>query len=124
MVLACVFLALYGVATTLYSVALALSGGNSNSGTTQLFINLNTENSFLDDQGFTVFGQVVAGIAQPQPGVEAVRPGDGRDPGRHGPAVEQRPGFAGRRRPCDIRQLNSPSGHGFARGPAPSSPSR
>lgn len=46
---------------TVYSVALALSGGDPNSGATQFFINLNAENSFLDDQGFTVFGQVVDG---------------------------------------------------------------
>jgi len=45
----------------LYSVALALSGGDPNSGTTQFYINLSEENSFLDDRGFTVFGQVVEG---------------------------------------------------------------
>lgn len=47
--------------TTLYSVALALSGGDANSGTTQFFINLNPDNSFLDAQGFTVFGSVSNG---------------------------------------------------------------
>jgi len=45
----------------LYSVALALTGGNPNSGTTQFYFNLNEENSFLDNQGFTVFGRVVDG---------------------------------------------------------------
>lgn len=45
----------------LYSVALALTGGDTNSGTTQFFVNLNEKNSFLDNQGFTVFGQVVDG---------------------------------------------------------------
>ncbi len=46
---------------TLYSVALALTGGNSNSGATQFFINLSPDNSFLDAHGFTVFGQSVDG---------------------------------------------------------------
>ena len=46
----------------LYSVALALNSGNPDSGTTQFFINLNPDNSFLDAQGFTVFGRVVEGI--------------------------------------------------------------
>jgi len=45
----------------LYSVALALKGGNPDSGTTQFFINLSEKNSFLDAQGFTVFGKVVEG---------------------------------------------------------------
>jgi cyclophilin family peptidyl-prolyl cis-trans isomerase len=45
----------------LYSVALALNGGNPDSGTTQFFINLSEKNSFLDAQGFTVFGKVVEG---------------------------------------------------------------
>ncbi len=44
----------------LYSLSLALSGGNTNSGTTQFFINL-ADNGFLDDQGFTTFGSVVDG---------------------------------------------------------------
>lgn len=47
----------------LYSVALALRGGNANSGTSQFFINLDEENAFLDDSGFTVFGLVVEGTA-------------------------------------------------------------
>lgn len=47
--------------STLHSVALALSGGNVNSGTSQFFINMQ-DNGFLDSVGFTVFGQVVAGI--------------------------------------------------------------
>lgn len=46
---------------TLYSVALALTGGDPNSGQTQFFINLDEDNGFLDDQGFTVFAQVVEG---------------------------------------------------------------
>jgi cyclophilin family peptidyl-prolyl cis-trans isomerase len=44
-----------------YSVALALSSGNPNSGTTQFFINMDTGNDFLDDQSFTVFGRVFSG---------------------------------------------------------------
>jgi len=43
-----------------YSVALALRGGDPNSGSTQFFINL-ADNGFLDGQGFTVFAQVVEG---------------------------------------------------------------
>ena len=46
---------------TLYSVAMALSGGNPDSGTTQWFVNMNEDNAFLDDQDFTVFGFVVEG---------------------------------------------------------------
>ncbi len=46
--------------SVVYSVALALSGGNADSGTTQIFINL-TDNGFLDGQGFTAFGQIVDG---------------------------------------------------------------
>lgn len=48
---------------TLYSVSMALSGGDPDSGTTQFFINMNEDNEFLDDQDFTVFGQVVVGIS-------------------------------------------------------------
>jgi len=44
-----------------FSVALALSGGDANSGTTQFFINLDPGNTFLDAQGFTVFGKVISG---------------------------------------------------------------
>ncbi len=44
----------------IYSVALGLSAGDSNSGTSQFFINV-ADNSFLDDQGFTVFGRVIEG---------------------------------------------------------------
>ncbi len=47
---------------TIYSVALALGGGDPDSGTTQFFVNLD-DNSFLDDQDFTVFGLVVEGTA-------------------------------------------------------------
>lgn len=43
-----------------YTVSLALSGGDPNSGTSQFFINLG-DNRFLDVQGFTVFGTVVVG---------------------------------------------------------------
>ncbi|MCH7808369.1 MAG: peptidylprolyl isomerase [Planctomycetes bacterium] len=43
-----------------YSVALALSGGDPQSGTTEFFINLG-DNSFLDDTDFTVFASVVDG---------------------------------------------------------------
>lgn len=46
---------------TLYSIAMALSGGNPDSGTTQWFVNMNEGNAFLDDQDFTVFGLVVEG---------------------------------------------------------------
>jgi len=45
---------------TLYTVAMALSGGDENSAQAQFFVNLD-DNSFLDEQGFTVFGIVVEG---------------------------------------------------------------
>jgi cyclophilin family peptidyl-prolyl cis-trans isomerase len=45
----------------LYSVALALTSGDADSGTTQFFVNLDTENDSLDEQDFTVFGSVVEG---------------------------------------------------------------
>lgn len=45
---------------TIYSVSLALTGGDPNSGQTQFFINLK-DNSFLNESGFTVFGMVVEG---------------------------------------------------------------
>ena len=45
----------------LYSVSLALLPGDPDSGTTEFFINL-TDNGFLDEQGFTVFGAVVDGF--------------------------------------------------------------
>lgn len=45
----------------LYTVALALRGGSSDSGSTQFFINLDEDNDFLDDAGFTAFGRVVEG---------------------------------------------------------------
>lgn len=44
-----------------YSVAMALRGSDRNSAQTQFFINLSDENDFLDEQGFTVFAQVVEG---------------------------------------------------------------
>ncbi len=47
----------------IYSLALALSGGDADSGTTQFFINLDEDNASLDAQGFTVFGRVVVGTA-------------------------------------------------------------
>ncbi len=43
------------------SIAMALTGGDVNSGTTQFFFNL-ADNGFLDSSGFTVFGRVVNGI--------------------------------------------------------------
>ena len=43
------------------TVAMALSGGDADSGTSQFFINL-TDNSFLDAQDFTVFGEVIVGM--------------------------------------------------------------
>lgn len=43
------------------SVALALTGGDPNSGTTQFFINV-ADNSFLDGSGFTVFARLVDGF--------------------------------------------------------------
>ncbi len=46
--------------SVVYSVSLALSGGDPNSGTSQFFINLK-DNGFLDAQGFTTFGMVVEG---------------------------------------------------------------
>jgi peptidyl-prolyl cis-trans isomerase B (cyclophilin B) len=46
----------------LYTVALALRGGSSGSGAVQFFINLDEENEFLDEEGFTVFGKVVEGV--------------------------------------------------------------
>lgn len=45
----------------LYTVALALRGGSTDSGSTQFFINLDEDNDFLDDAGFTAFGRVVEG---------------------------------------------------------------
>ena len=57
-----------------YSVGLALSSGDRDSGTTQFFVNLSENNSFLDDQGFTVFGQVVdgTGVVDAIAGMETV----------------------------------------------------
>ncbi len=46
--------------TEVYSVSLALTAGDPNSGTTQFFINL-ADNGFLDGRGFTVFAAVVDG---------------------------------------------------------------
>ena len=45
----------------LYSVALALRGGSAGSGAVQFFINLDEDNEFLDESGFTAFGRVVEG---------------------------------------------------------------
>ena len=45
----------------LYTVALALRGGNPNSGAAQFFINLDEDNDFLDEAGFTAFALVVEG---------------------------------------------------------------
>ena len=44
---------------TPYSVAMALAGGDVDSGTTEFFINIDADNGYLDDQYFTVFGSVV-----------------------------------------------------------------
>jgi cyclophilin family peptidyl-prolyl cis-trans isomerase len=66
----------------LYSVALALFTGDPDSGSTQFFVNLDQDNDFLDDQGFTVFGEVVAGrdivdaIAAAETIVSPVIPGE------------------------------------------------
>jgi cyclophilin family peptidyl-prolyl cis-trans isomerase len=46
-----------GLSNTVGTVALALQAGNPDSGTSSFFINL-ADNSFLDDQGFTVFATV------------------------------------------------------------------
>lgn len=43
------------------TVAMALAGGDPDSGTSQFFISL-TDNSFLDAQDFTVFGEVIIGM--------------------------------------------------------------
>ena len=43
------------------TIALALRGGDPNSGTSQFFINV-TDNLNLDNQSFTVFGEVVEGL--------------------------------------------------------------
>ncbi|HEX9593810.1 MAG TPA: peptidylprolyl isomerase [bacterium] len=53
-----------GLSNVRGTLSLALTGNNANSGTTQFFINLG-DNSFLDAPnvpGFTVFGEVVAGM--------------------------------------------------------------
>lgn len=42
-------------------IAMALTGNDPDSGTTQFFVNL-ADNAFLDDQQFTVFGEVVDGM--------------------------------------------------------------
>ena len=47
----------------LYTVALALRGDSTASGATQFFLNLDEDNEFLDDAGFTAFGKVVEGTA-------------------------------------------------------------
>ncbi|MFQ5490671.1 MAG: peptidylprolyl isomerase [Phycisphaerae bacterium] len=43
----------------LYSISMALAGGDANSATTEFFVNLQ-DNGFLDGQNFTVFGRVAA----------------------------------------------------------------
>ncbi|MCH7527430.1 MAG: peptidylprolyl isomerase [Planctomycetes bacterium] len=42
------------------TIAMALKSGDADSGDTQFFVNMK-DNSFLDDQGFTVFGKVLEG---------------------------------------------------------------
>jgi cyclophilin family peptidyl-prolyl cis-trans isomerase len=65
----------------LYTVALALRGGDPNSGSTQFFVNLD-DNSFLDEDGFTVFATVISGrdvvdaIAQVETQASPVIPGE------------------------------------------------
>ncbi len=49
-----------GISNQLTTIAMALTGNNPDSGTTQFFVNLN-DNSQLDDM-FTVFGEVVEGM--------------------------------------------------------------
>lgn len=50
-----------GLSNVRGNVAMALRGGNVDSGTSQWFINL-VDNTSLDDQGFTAFGTVVEGM--------------------------------------------------------------
>jgi cyclophilin family peptidyl-prolyl cis-trans isomerase len=49
------------IGNTRSTVGLALTGGNPNSGTSQIFINVK-DNTFLDNQGFTAFGTIVEGM--------------------------------------------------------------
>ncbi|MCH8244174.1 MAG: peptidylprolyl isomerase, partial [Planctomycetes bacterium] len=49
-------------ALALHDVALALSGSNTASGTSQFFVSLVDENDFPGVEGFTVFGRVVDGF--------------------------------------------------------------
>jgi peptidyl-prolyl cis-trans isomerase A (cyclophilin A) len=44
------------------TVAMALSGGDPDSGTSQFYINLTDNSSSLDPQNFTVFGEVLVGM--------------------------------------------------------------
>ena len=41
------------------TIAMALSGGDANSATSEWFVNMSDDNAFLDGQQFTVFGEVV-----------------------------------------------------------------
>jgi cyclophilin family peptidyl-prolyl cis-trans isomerase len=50
-----------GLSNIRATVAMALQAGDPNSGTSQFFVNL-VDNSFLDDQMFTVFARVVEGM--------------------------------------------------------------
>jgi cyclophilin family peptidyl-prolyl cis-trans isomerase len=50
-----------GLTNVRATVSMALVGGDPNSGTSQFFVNL-VDNTFLDDQNFTVFARVVEGM--------------------------------------------------------------
>ncbi len=50
-----------GQSNVLRTIAMALLNNDPNSGTTQFFVNT-TDNEFLDDSAFTVFGEVVDGF--------------------------------------------------------------
>jgi cyclophilin family peptidyl-prolyl cis-trans isomerase len=53
----------FGASNTLGTLAMALSGGNANSGTDQFFINLSNNSATLDAQKFTVFGHLADAAA-------------------------------------------------------------
>ncbi len=51
-----------GLSNVRATVSMALVGGDANSGTSQWFVNLSDQNTFLDDQSFTVFARVIEGM--------------------------------------------------------------
>lgn len=51
-----------GLSNVRATVSMALVGGDPNSGTSQWFVNLSDQNTFLDDQSFTVFARVIEGM--------------------------------------------------------------